>query len=285
MVSIVLNGLITLVQVIGGIFSNSLALLSDAIHNFGDTLGLVLAYIANKVGKRKPDSKKTFGYKRFEIISAFVNAALLTGLSVYLVYEAITRLLHPEPVGSVLMLIVAVTGFLANLIAMLFLHDDSKINLNVRAAYTHLLGDTLSSVGVIAGAIIMYYSGATWIDPLITILISLVILFQAYRILRESVDILMQSTPASIALEEIRNSLEAHALVRNIHHVHCWQLQDQEILFEAHIGTCKDMLLSEAATLQAELERILEEKFNIAHVTLQIEFDACDDVAMIRQPR
>ncbi|MEI7662631.1 MAG: cation diffusion facilitator family transporter, partial [Bacteroidota bacterium] len=232
LISILLNGLITLAEIAGGILSNSLALVSDAIHNLSDTLALALAWAANRFGERKPDARRTFGYKRFEILSAFINASVLTGISIYLVYEAILRFMHPEPVKPGLMLIIAVVGLSGNLISMLFLHRDSKGSLNVRAAYVHLLGDTFSSVAVITGAIVIFYARISWIDPMLTMIISLVIMLQAYRILRESTGILMQSTPRELDLEEIRLLVEKHPMIRNIHHVHCWQLQDHDILFE-----------------------------------------------------
>jgi cobalt-zinc-cadmium efflux system protein len=283
MAGVMLNGLITLIEFAGGILSNSLALISDAIHNLSDTLALALAWLANRIGRRKPDARRTFGYKRFEILSAFINASVLTAISIYLIYEAILRFLHPEPVRSGLMLVIAVTGLAVNLASMLFLHRDSKVNLNIKAAYVHLLGDTLSSVAVIGGAILIHYTQLFWIDPVLTLIISLVIIIQAYRILRESIDILMQSTPGKLSLNEIKVQLEAHPMIRNIHHVHCWQLQDHDILFEAHIEAAKDLLLSEAGTLMTEIDEVLRERYGITHTTLQVEFGACGDVAMINQ--
>ena len=285
LISILLNGSITLLEIAGGILSNSLALISDAIHNLSDTLALALAWLANKVSRRKPDAKRTYGYKRFEILSAFINVSVLTAIAFYLIYEAIMRFLHPASVNSGLMLVIAVIGLFVNLFSMLFLHRDSKASLNVKAAYFHLLGDTLSSVAVIGGAILIYYTHIYWIDPLLTIIISLVIIVQAFKILHESVEILMQSTPRDIDLEEIKTCLEKHPLIHNIHHVHCWQLEDHEILFEAHIETSENLLLSDSGKLVAEIEEVLREKFLITHTTLQVEFDVCDDKAMIKQPK
>lgn len=285
LISIGLNALITLVEILGGVFSNSLALISDAVHNLSDTLALVLAWIAIKVGIRKPDVRRTFGYKRLEILSAFINASLLTALSLYLIYQAIQRFLHPEPVQSGLMMIVALIGLAANLASMLFLHRDSRKSLNIKAAYLHLLGDTLSSVAVVGGAVLIHFIHQVWIDPLLTVIISIVIIFQAYRILRETVSILMQSTPVHLDLEEIKKVLENHPLVSNIHHVHCWQIQDHDILFEAHIEILEDIPLSESGRLLAEIEHLLLEHFQITHTTLQIEYCYCDDKELIKQPR
>jgi cobalt-zinc-cadmium efflux system protein len=284
LVSIVLNALITLTELVGGILSNSLALVSDAIHNLSDTLALVLARVANRVGERRPDARRTYGYKRFEIISAFFNVTALTAISFYLIYAAVLRFLHPEPVRSGLMLIIAIAGLAANLVSMLFLHRDAKKSLNIRAAYLHLLGDTLSSVAVICGAILIRYTDYTWIDPLLTMVISAVIIYQAFGILRESVSILMQSTPRNIDLAEVKAIIEKKAGIRNVHHVHCWQMQDFEILFEAHIETSEDLRLSESNRMICELETLLKDRFGITHCTLQFEYESCGDRAMIKQP-
>jgi len=283
--SVILNALITLAEIEGGILSNSLALISDAIHNLSDTLALALAWLAQRIGKRKPDARRTFGYKRFEILSAFINASVLSAVSIYLIYESIQRFLHPEPVKSSLMLIIALFGLVANLASMLFLHRDSKHSLNVRAAYLHLLGDTFSSVAVVLGAVIIYYTGINWMDPALTLVISIVIIRQAYQILRESVDILMQSTPGWLNLEEIKVAIENHPLVKNLHHVHCWQIQENDVLFEAHIETLHDMALSESNRLMAELNELLRKHFQINHTTFQFEFGCCEDTGMIKHPK
>jgi cobalt-zinc-cadmium efflux system protein len=282
--SIILNAFITLVEIIGGIASNSLALISDAIHNLSDTLALTLAWLANRVSQRKPNARLTFGYKRFEILSAFINASVLTAISIYLIYEAVIRFLHPEPVKPTLMLAIAIIGLFANLFSVLFLHHDSTHSLNVKAAYLHLLGDTMSSLAVIGGAILIKFTNILWIDPVLTLLISIVIIVQAYRILRESIDILMQRTPDHLNLDEIRTLIERHPLVSNVHHIHCWQLHDNDILFEAHIEIREDMPLSRSGMLLAEIETLLEEKFRITHTTLQVEFGYCEDIEMIKQP-
>ncbi len=277
--SILLNGLITIAEITGGILSNSLALVSDAIHNLSDTLALILAWAANRIGGRKPDTRRTFGYRRLEILSAFINASVLAGISIWLMYEAVTRFVHPGEVGTGLMFVIALIGFVGNLVSMLFLRHDAHGSLNVKAAYIHLLGDTISSVAVIAGALVIRYTGYTWIDPLLTLVISIVIIRQAYGILRASVEILMQSTPEDLDIEEIVALLEQNPVIRNVHHVHCWQLEDHDIQFEAHVETSRDMLLSESNLLMAETEKLLREQFGITHTTLQFEFEGCGDAS------
>jgi cobalt-zinc-cadmium efflux system protein len=284
LLSVLLNAIITLFQIIGGILSNSLALISDAIHNLSDTMALVLAWVANKVGKRKPDLRRTFGYQRFEILSAFVNASVLTAVSIYLIYEAVLRFMSPEPVKSELMLVVAAAGLFVNLISALFLHRDSKHSLNVKAAYLHLLGDTLSSVAVMAGALLIRYTGMVWLDPLLTLIISIVIIRQAYTILLESVRILMQSTPVHLDLEAIKSAIEKNPRVGNVHHVHCWQLMDRSIFFEAHVEMSGDLMISESCVIRQEIEQMLKSVFHVTHVTIQVEYGSCSETGLISQP-
>ena len=166
---------------------------------------------------------------------------------------------------------------------MIFLRKDSKSSLNIRAAYLHMLGDTLSSVAVIAGATLIRYTGILWIDPLLTVVISVVIIVQAYGILRESTDILMQATPQGVDLNRIKSVLEENPRIRNVHHVHCWQMLDHEIHYEAHIDAAGDMLVSESSLLVGGVEKLLMEEFGIHHVTLQVESGCCRDQEMIRK--
>lgn len=277
LLSILVNATITLVEIIGGLLSNSLALISDSIHNLSDTLALTLAWLANKVGKRKPDHRRTFGYQRLEILSAFINASLLTTVSIYLIYEAAKRFIHPEPVATRLMLIIAGIGLAGNLLSMLFLKRDAKHNLNVKAAYIHLLGDTLSSVAVVCGAVIIHYTNLLWVDPLLTVLIGMVIIRQAYKILCETVNILMQGAPSHLNLQEIKGIMEQHPQVAGVHHIHCWQMHDNRIHFEAHVETSSDMGVREAGQLIKTITEQLSSAYGISHVTLQVEHGCCND--------
>ena len=168
-----LNVFITVVEIIGGLMANSLALLSDALHNLSDTIAILLAYIARKVSRRDSNEKKTFGYKRIEILAAFFNALVLIGISIFLVYEGINRFYNPEPIKGLLMMVVASAGLIFNLIAVLILKKHSGSSLNIRSAYLHLMGDTLSSFAVIIGGVLIYFFDVYWVDPVITILISM----------------------------------------------------------------------------------------------------------------
>ena len=277
----VLNLVITVVEIIGGLVSNSLALLSDAIHNLGDTFAVLLAYIANLIGRKVADEKKTFGYKRVEILSALLNALVLIVITIFLFIEAYKRFQDPEPVRGLIMFIVASVGLVANLAAVLLLRGDTHKNLNIRAAYLHLLGDTISSVAVIAGSVLIYFFNMYWLDPLITILIGIYIIKEAYMVLKEAVDILMQGTPASINLQEVVKEIEEHTQISNVHHVHAWKLDDTQIHFECHIDLHEDLSLSRTDLIRSEIEKLLQNKFNISHVTIQFEYNCCDEKSVI----
>jgi cobalt-zinc-cadmium efflux system protein len=283
LISIFLNAGITLAEFIGGILSNSLALISDAVHNLSDTMAIVISYLAMRIGKKDSTSKNTFGFKRVEILAALFNAVVLIAISVYLFYEAYKRFVNPEPIQGKTMFIVATIGLLGNLISVLLLHKDSSHNLNVKAAYLHLLGDTLSSVGVIAGSIVIYFWNIYWIDPLLTILIGLVIIKATWSILKETVEILMQASPAALNLTEIKMELEKHPDLKDIHHIHAWRLSDNIIHFQCHAYVNKNLPINEIDKIRIELESILHKEFGINHITIQMELDSCLDKTTINK--
>ena len=270
-----LNALITAVEVAGGIASGSLALLSDAAHNLGDTAAIAFSYAAWRIAGRGSDPRRTYGYKRAEIIAAFVNAAALAAISLFLVVEALRRLRAPRTIDGGLMLLVAAVGLAANLAAMRLLRKDAHHSMNVRSGYLHLLGDTVSSVGVILGGILIRAWGAFWIDPLVTILISLYLLRESWAIVRGSVAILMQSA-ARLDYGAMRADIEAIPEVRNIHHVHTWMSNEETVYFEAHVDV-EGRPLSQACEIAERIEGLLREKYGIAHVTLQFETDRCQE--------
>jgi cobalt-zinc-cadmium efflux system protein len=276
-----LNLTVSVVEIAGGMYANSLALISDALHNLGDTSALFIAYLANQIGKRNHNYKKTFGYKRIEILAALFNAVILAVIIVYLFIEAGQRLRNPEPIKGLVMFIVAIIGFLANLISVLLLKDHAGKSINVRAAYLHLMGDTVSSVIVIFTAILIYFYRIYWIDPLVTFLLGIYLLRETYLILREALDILMQSAPHGLDLTEVKKSLESIPEIDNIHHVHVWNLSDQDIQFECHIDLKEDIRISETESIKEVVEDILLNKFNINHVTIQYEYNCCSDKNMI----
>ncbi|CAI1491913.1 Cadmium, cobalt and zinc/H(+)-K(+) antiporter [Thermococcus nautili] len=270
-ISIVLNLTITIAEVIGGLISGSLALLSDSLHNFSDSMSLLASYFALKIAERRPNEKYTFGYKRAEILVAFINSAVLIGVSLFLVVEAYRRFRNPQPIDTTVMLPVALIGLIANLLSVFLLHEHAH-GLNVRSAYLHLLSDTLSSVAVVIGGLLIRFYGVEWVDPLVTVLIALYILREAYEVLRESVDVLMEASP-ELDLEAIKAELESIPGVKNAHHFHAWRVGEGGIHFECHLSV-EDMPLSEAQRIIDEAEERLR-KFGVTHVTVQLEVDRC----------
>lgn len=279
--TVVLNFTITIAEFVGGIFANSLALISDAVHNLSDAIALLITYLTVKISKRASNREHTFGYKRVQILAALFNSVTLIVICIYLLYEAYHRFLEPEPVKSIPMFVVALIGLVANLVSVLLLKDHSKENLNIKAAYLHLIGDTLSSVAVIIGGILMYFYELYWIDPLITVLISLYIIKETYSVLYETYKILMQSTPPGIDIEEIVKELKSISKVSNVHHVHVWNLTDQEIHFEGHLDVDEDIKMSESEVIIDMAQKLLKSNFGIHHVTLQLEYNRCDDKRLI----
>jgi len=268
-----LNAGITTAEILGGIFSGSLALLSDAVHNLSDTIAIALSAVANKIAQKPKDSQKSYGYKRAEILSAFVNSAVLLAITFFLIFEAIKRINSPKEINGNLMVIVATIGLVANFVSVFLLKKDSHENLNIKSSYLHLISDTFSSVGVLAGGIAIKIWGVVWIDPVITLLISLFILKEAWKVIKKTIDILMQSS-ALLNFEKIESDIGKIDKVKNIHHIHSWMINENTIYFEAHIDL-DDMKLSEAEKIYDEIENYLKEQHGISHVTLQAEVDKC----------
>jgi len=280
-ITMALNFFITVAEVIGGIISGSLSLISDALHNFIDGFSIIITYVAMRLSKRPKTSKYTFGLKRAEIIAAIINASTLIIISFFLIKEAIDRFSNPTPIAGSLMLIVASLGLIANVAGTLLLKKGSANNLNIRAAYFHLLSDAVSSLAVIIGALFIILYKIYWIDPLLTVLISIYILKETYEIVKESVDILMMSNPEGIDLNVIKNIVEKIPGVINIHHIHLWKLNDNDTHFEAHIEV-EDMAVSKTIEIQKQIEHKLHDKYEINHTTLQFECGACDEDELIK---
>ena len=268
-----LNLVITVVEIAGGLLSGSLALLSDALHNLSDTFATFIAYLATIIGRREANHKKTFGYKRMEILAALTNAVILIVISVFLMKEAWHRWQNPAPINSMIMLVVGMIGLLANLYAVLILRKDAGKSINVKAAYIHLIGDSLSSVVVIIGAVMIQIFQIAWIDPIITVLISIYIIRSGFVILKDSVNILMQSAPDHLDLSQIKLRVEQEPEVLNIHHIHAWMLTDQEVHMEAHVELQGDLKLSQVKIIQEKIEKSLHREFKIVHITLQFEYN------------
>ncbi len=282
-ISIVLNLLITVSQVIGGIISGSLSLLSDALHNFSDVLSLVISYAATKLAKKEASTNKTFGYKRAEIIAAFVNAATLMVVAVILIKEAIERFLDPREIASDLVIWLSLLGILANGFSVLLLKKDSSRNMNMRSAYLHLLTDMMASVAVLIGGILMKFFAVYWVDPLLTLLIALYLIYVGYDLLRKSTRVLMLFTPDTIEVKKIVEEICRIPSVKNVHHVHIWQLNEEELHLEAHIDFDRDINLSEFDKILDQIEEEVYHKFGINHVNIQPEYGKCDNKKVIVQ--
>ena len=283
--TVMLNFGITLAEFIGGLFANSLALISDAIHNLSDAIALLITYLTVRISRKPNTQRNTFGYKRIQILAALFNSVTLIVICVYLLYEAYHRFLNPEPVKSIPMFVVAVIGLVANLVSVLLLKRHSRDNLNIKAAYLHLIGDTLSSVAVIIGGVLIYLYGIYWIDPLITVLISLYIIKETYAVLYETYKILMQSTPPDIAVQDVVEQLLLIPQVKGVHHVHIWNLTDKEVHFEGHLEVDGDLRISESQGILDQAQKVLQEAFGIGHATFQMECDMCHDKSIIHEEK
>jgi len=272
-ITIILNVVITAAQIVGGLISGSLALISDAIHNLSDGLAVFLAYVAERLSHRKPTAKSSFGYKRAEILAAFINALALIAISFYLMFKAVERFFYPQQVDFRWMISMGLLGLVANSLSVLILHKDKQKNMNVRAAYLHLLGDAMTSLAVIVGAFFIWMWNWDWIDPLVTLLISFYLLFHTIRLLKESAGILMQFAPTSVPVEEVERDLEGIDGVQRVYHIHIWRLTDQTIHFEAHVELSDDLKLSETQLISEQMNDLLRNDYAINHVTLQFEFN------------
>lgn len=285
-IAILLNIGITVAQVIGGIVSGSLALLSDAMHNFSDVLALIISWFASKLSSRKQTAKQTYGYKRAEILAALFNAISLVVIAFFLLKEAVQRISEPQDIESELVMILGGLSILLNGLSVLLVKKDAKDNINMRSAYLHLLSDMVSSVAVVLGGLAMYLWEIPWIDSVLSIGIALYLVYSSWGLVKESVRILMQFAPVHINLEEIHAEIKEFQEIENMHHVHLWQLDDKQINFEAHISFRNNLALSEVNKVLHKLEHMLHDKFEINHVTIQPEVNGCcEDESVVRQER
>lgn len=268
--SVILNSFITLAQFIGGILSGSLALLSDALHNFSDVMSLIISYYAHKISHRPQNIGQTFGFKRAEILAALFNASVLIAVSIYLIVESVERFVHPEAVASVWVMALATLGIAANGLSAWLLHRDSHTNLNIRSAYLHLVGDLMTSVAVLIGGGLIYRYGWYWIDPLLSLMISLYLIRSSFGIVKESSGMLMQFSPAHVSVDAIIETVGRFCEIESIHHIHLWQLNDEAVFLEARLNFYNDLTLSEANGIIHELSHALEE-IGVSHTTFQAE--------------
>ena len=275
--SILLNLVITIAQIIGGILSGSLALISDAVHNFSDVMSLLFSLIANKLSKRKASIDQTFGYKRAELIAAFVNAITLIIVALFLIYEASIRFLNPQPIQSTLVIWLALLGIFVNGSSVLLLKKDAEHNLNMKSAYLHLFTDMMASIAVLIGGVLMKFFGWFWVDSLMTVLIALYLIYVSYDLIKSSTKMLMLFTPDHIDIKEIVREVHKIEGVNKLHHIHVWHLNDDELHLEAHLDCTFDIKMSDFNALLLQIEHVLYEQFDINHINIQPEFNKEED--------
>lgn len=264
-----------IVEIIGGVWSGSLALLADAGHMVSDSAALGFSWLALHIGKRPANAKLTFGYKRLEILAAFVNGCALFVVAGWILFEAIVRFAHPVTILSGPMLWVAVAGLASNIAAFFVLNGGNQENLNMRSAWLHVLGDLLGSVAAIIAALVIRYSGWTPIDPLLSVLVALLILKSAWQIVKATTHILLEGTPPNINLDEIKTDLEQNvAGVTDVHHIHAWAMTAEQLMVTLHAVAAPD---ADPAAIVSKIQQRLADKFNVDHVTVQMETADCID--------
>lgn len=282
LITVILNLAITVAEIIGGLYAGSLSLVSDALHNLSDAVSIIISYVAIRISRKDNDKKRTYGYKRSGILAAVINSSVLIVISVFLFKEAYVKLINPTPINGIIVIWVALIGLIANTIGAFLLNAGSHEDMNVKSAYLHLFSDALSSLGVIVGGILIYFYKIYWIDTVLTILIGLYVLKESFEIIKDAVNILMQGAPENIELNEVVNLIQNIDGVENVHHIHIWSLDENNINFEAHVNV-KDMLVSETKDIYEKIEEELHEHFEINHVTIQFEFDSCTGVGIVKK--
>lgn len=285
--SILITSLVLAAEIIGGLWTGSLALLSDSAHVFTDILALGISYGAFRLAKKPSDFNHTYGYHRVEVFAALFNGISLAVICIGIWWEAVQRLLHPNEVMGIPMLIIAVIGLAANVVVALVLktdnHDDhdhksgaahEKEDLNLHSAYLHVLGDALSSIGVIIAGLAIWLTGAMWIDPLVSILIGAIIAISCYRVLRQATHILLEGTPEGVSIPDIATAITNVNGVADVHDLHIWNICSGHISLSTHVALTPDGCNDQPGILN-EIRRVLQERFTIDHVTIQIESESC----------
>ncbi len=279
-ITILLNLFITVAEFLGGVISGSMSLLSDAAHNFSDVLSLIISYTANRLSGQKATLTRTYGLKRSEILAALINSATLLGLAIAILLESVKRLYKSIPIDSSWVIWLSLLSILVNGLSVLFIKADSHNSINIRSAYLHLFSDMLTSVAVLIGGLAMKYFQWYRVDALFSILIAIYLLFTSWRIIKVSLRIFMQFSPENINIEEITKQVESLEGVKNLHHVHIWQIDEHEIMFEAHLDVTNNIRISDFEKILEQVN-ILLAKQGINHVTIQPEYSVTDNKQLI----
>ena len=272
--SLLATTVFVLIEVVAGLQAHSLALLSDAAHNFTDALAIGLAWVGLRMQTKPADETKTYGYHRASVLSAFVNALTLVALSAWILYESVLRLRNPEVVHESVMMAVAGLGLLLNGAIMLALRAGSKNDINIRSAFIHMLGDALGSVAIIAGAVAIRYTGWLRVDPVLSIVIALLIVWTAWDIIRESLNILLEGLPRGIHLADVAEALGGVTGVVGVHDLHIWSLGSKTHALSCHV-LIEDVPPSASDCILRSLNTLLEHKYGISHTTVQFEHVSC----------
>jgi len=270
LISMVLLGVVLLAESLGGLWTNSLALLSDAGHVFMDLLALLLAWMAIKWAMRPATNTQTYGWQRAEIFAALINGISIAAIAIFIVMDAIQRMRHPEPVKSGPMMVIAIAGLIVNLVIALILMRSRDENINVRSAFLHVIGDALASVGVIAGGLVISTTGWYVVDPLISVFIALIIVVGGYRVVRESLRVLIEGAPANIDSEAVIRTIRDTQGVCGVHDFHLWSISSQAPALSAHVVVPPELWI-EAPEILGKIERELKERFSVLHTTIQME--------------
>jgi cobalt-zinc-cadmium efflux system protein len=270
------NAIFVVVELGFGIAANSLALIGDALHNLTDSVALLIAFVAVILERRPPTPVRSFGYQRAGILAAFVNAGALMAFTIFIFSEAWERLQHPAEVNSSLMIIVASIGVLLNGGVSLWLREEGRTDVNIRAAVVHLLADALASVGVIVAGIMIRRTGQTFWDPAISAVIGVLIIWSAWGILRETVNLLLEGTPRGIDPDEVSRALAAEEGVYGVHHLHIWAIAPSRPALSCHLQL-GDVSLSTAGEVLRRVSSMLARQYRIAHTTIQFEHAGCPD--------
>jgi len=277
LLTILLNIIITVSQFIGGTISGSIALVSDAVHNLSDVIALGVSYIANRLATQKEQTlDKTFGYKRAEIVAALINSTILIVLAFFLIYGAVQRFQHPRSIEGNIIIYLAILSIALNILSVYILKSGAKTSLNIKSVYVNLMSDVMTSFVVLIGGLLIKIKHWYIIDPILTLIIAGYLLYISWDILKQSIGIMMQFAPKDIDIAKVEKTVTQLAGVKNIHHVHIWQLNDREYHLEAHVEFNKDIKLSEFDVICEKIEHILQEKFNINHTNIQPEWNRDD---------
>ena len=272
--AVVLTIFVLGIEIVGGILSNSLALLSDAAHVFSDSLSLIMSWLAIYLSTRPATSSRTYGYHRTEVFAAFINGVSLIAISGWIFYEATQRFIEPEPVKSKEMLVVAIIGFIANMAIVWLFHGEGHKSLNVRSAVLHVIGDALASVGVIVGGVVIYWTGWFVVDPILSGGIGIIILIGSFRVTKEAVHILLEASPKHADAHKVAASINAIDSVKDVHDMHIWSLCSNYLALSTHVSIAEDASRS-SHELRQEINDKLQTQFGIFHTTIQIEQVGC----------